>query len=97
MRKKESPKRSARLGGGGGCCRVESLISVDERGQMVLPKDLRQRAGIRAGDKLAAVTWDQGGGVCCVCLIKADRLTEMVQSVLGPLLAGLGTIQGRRE
>ena len=23
------------------CCRVESLISVDERGQMVLPKELR--------------------------------------------------------
>jgi AbrB family looped-hinge helix DNA binding protein len=35
------------------CCRVESLISVDERGQMVLPKELREKANIRAGDKLA--------------------------------------------
>ena len=35
------------------CCRVESIISVDERGQMVLPKDLRDKANIRAGDKLA--------------------------------------------
>ena len=24
-------------------CRVESLISVDERGQMVLPKELRDK------------------------------------------------------
>ncbi len=33
------------------CCKVESLISVDERGQMVLPKELRDRANIRPGDK----------------------------------------------
>jgi AbrB family looped-hinge helix DNA binding protein len=43
----------------GECCnsrRVESLVAVDERGQMVLPKDLRDKAGIRPGDKLALVT-----------------------------------------
>jgi hypothetical protein len=27
-----------------GCCKVESLISVDERGQMVLPKEIRDKA-----------------------------------------------------
>ncbi len=84
-------------GDAGACCRVESIISVDERGQMVLPKDLRQRAGIHAGDKLAAITWNQGGGACCICLIKADRLTEMAKAVLGPLLADMRTIQGRRR
>jgi hypothetical protein len=31
------------------CCRVESLISVDERGQMVLPKELRDKAGLTRG------------------------------------------------
>ena len=30
-----------------GGCKVESLVTVDERGQMVLPKDLRDRAGIK--------------------------------------------------
>jgi len=25
-----------------GCCRVESIVSVDERGQMVLPKEIRE-------------------------------------------------------
>jgi DNA-binding transcriptional regulator/RsmH inhibitor MraZ len=31
-----------------GCCRVEALVSVDERGQVVLPKELREKAGIKA-------------------------------------------------
>ena len=52
------------------CCKVESIISVDERGQMVLPKELRDKANIRAGDKLAVVSWDQGGEICCIYLIK---------------------------
>ena len=42
--------------GGKSCCHVESLISVDERGQMVLPKELRDRANIKAGDKLVIVS-----------------------------------------
>jgi antitoxin PrlF len=32
------------------------MVSVDERGQMVLPKDLREKANIKAGDKLAVVS-----------------------------------------
>jgi AbrB family looped-hinge helix DNA binding protein len=40
----------------GGCCGVEAVVSVDSRGQVVLPKDLRAAAGIKAGDKLAVVT-----------------------------------------
>ena len=33
------------------CCKVESIVSVDERGQMVLPKEIRERAKIGAGNK----------------------------------------------
>lgn len=67
-------------------CRVEALVSVDERGQMVLPKELRDRAGIRAGDKLAVVIWEQGGEVCCMSLVKTGQLTAMVHQVLGPMM-----------
>ncbi len=67
-------------------CKVESIISVDERGQMVLPKELRERAKIRAGDKLAIVSWDKGGEVCCIYLIKADHLAERVKDFLGPMM-----------
>ncbi len=68
------------------CCQVESLISVDERGQMVLPKEIRDKANIRAGDKLALISWEKEGGICCLCLIKAEELTGMVKSMLGPMM-----------
>jgi antitoxin PrlF len=68
------------------CCKVESLTSVDERGQMILPKDIREKAGIKAGDKLAIVTWEKDGQICCLGLIKADQLMPMLKDVLGPVM-----------
>ena len=38
------------------CCKVEALVSVDERGQMVLPKEVRDKANIKSGDKLAVAS-----------------------------------------
>lgn len=76
-------------GGSGGCCQVASLVSVDERGQMILPKEIRERAGIKAGDKLAVVVWENKGAFCCLTLIKADGLGGMVKEMLGPVMAGL--------
>jgi AbrB family looped-hinge helix DNA binding protein len=75
------------------CCRVESLISVDERGQMVLPKELRDKANIRAGDKLALVSWEKDGEICCLSLIKADNLAERVREFLGPVMSDMGGIE----
>jgi len=68
------------------CCKVEALVSVDERGQMVLPKELREKANIRPGDKLAVTTWEKDGKVCCISLTKAEELTEMVRATLGPVM-----------
>jgi antitoxin PrlF len=70
-------------------CRIESLISVDERGQMVLPKELRDKANIRAGDKLALVSWEKEGEICCLSLVKADYLAERVKEFLGPVMMGV--------
>lgn len=44
-------------------CRVESIISIDDRGQIVLPKEIRDKAGIHAGDKLAVVSLGKDGEV----------------------------------
>jgi len=68
------------------CCRVESIVSVDERGQMVLPKDLRERAGLKPGDKLAVASWELNGEVCCITLVKTDSLVNMVKAELGPVM-----------
>jgi len=68
------------------CCKVEALINIDERGQMVLPKETRDKADIHAGDKLAVISWEKDGKTCCLTLIKAEELTDMVRNLLGPLM-----------
>ncbi len=68
------------------CCKIESIVSVDERGQMVLPKDIRDKANIRAGDKLAVVSMVKGGKICCLSLIRVEELNGMVKSVLAPVM-----------
>jgi AbrB family looped-hinge helix DNA binding protein len=65
---------------------LESLVSVDERGQMVLPKEVRTKAGIERGDKLALVSCVKDGDVCCLTLMKAERLSAMVKGILGPVM-----------
>ncbi len=74
------------FGKGASCCAVEALVTVDERGQMVLPKELRAKAGIKAGDKLAVTSWEKNGEICCIALIKAGSLETMVKGVLGPMM-----------
>ena len=82
----DSKKQSCCLPGEMSCCRVESIVSVDERGQMVLHKDIREKVGIRAGDKLAVVSMEMGGKICCLSLIKVEELEGMVKSMLGPVM-----------
>jgi AbrB family looped-hinge helix DNA binding protein len=57
--------------------------------QIVLPKDLREKANIKPNEKLAVVACETNGEVCCITLIKADRLVSAVTKTLGPLLKPL--------
>ncbi len=77
--------------GGAGCCSVESMVTVDERGQMVLPKEVREKAGINPGDKLALVSWMQDGKICCISLIKAEAFAGMVRGMLGPMMKDISS------
>jgi AbrB family looped-hinge helix DNA binding protein len=70
----------------GSGCKVEAVLSVDERGQMVLPKDVREKAGINTGSKLALISWEKEGSICCLALIKVETLSGMVKNVLDPLM-----------
>lgn len=72
-----------------GDCRVEAMISVDERGQMVLPKELRDKVGIRAGDKLVVMSWQNDGDVCCISLVKTDYFMGVLKDRLGPMMNDL--------
>jgi len=69
-----------------GCCKVDSVITIDDRGQTVLPKDIREKAKIHAGDKLAVISWERDGEVFCISLIKVEKLAEIVKGMLGPVM-----------
>ncbi len=89
VRNAENDAKSGSAGMKMGCCAVEALVTVDERGQMVLPKEVRAKAGIKAGDKLAITTWRKDGEICCIALIKAGNLESMVKGILGPVMGDI--------
>jgi antitoxin PrlF len=68
------------------CCRIDAIVNVDSKGQIVLPKDLREKADIKANDKLALMGVEKGGALCCIVMMKADSLGDTVKGMLGPML-----------
>jgi AbrB family looped-hinge helix DNA binding protein len=86
MAKKKELKSMCEPKGGMSCCNVEAFVSIDERGQMVLPKDIREKAKINAGDKLALVTCEVDGNIKIISLIRTDDFSEMVKDFMGPVM-----------
>ena len=83
---KAKGKKSCAIASGRKCSyQVEAIITVDQRGQMVLPKETRVKAGIRAGDKLALIGWRQGERVCCLSLIRVEEMAETVGELMNAL------------
>jgi len=70
-------------------CKIDAIITMDAKGQIVLPKDLREKADLKATDKIAVVSWEKEGKVCCIVMIKAERLVGAVSKTLSPLLKGV--------
>ena len=91
--KADSEKCCGSVAPAGGCCKLQSLVSIDERGQMILPKEVRDKANIRAGDKLAVTSLEKDGKICCILLTKADELAGGVRIMLGSVVKDLGQDQ----
>ena len=70
-------------------CRIDAVVTMDVKGQIVLPKDLREKANIKPNEKLAVVACEKNGEVCCITLVKAERLVGAVTKALGPLLKSI--------
>jgi antitoxin PrlF len=70
-------------------CRIDAVITMDVKGQIVLPKDLREKANMKPNDKIAVVACEKDGEVCCIMMVKAEKLVGAVTKTLGPLLKGL--------
>ena len=67
------------------CCRIDAIVSVDAKGQIVLPKDLREKADIKPNDKLAIIGFQRDNQVCCIIMLKVDALESTLKNLLGPV------------
>ncbi len=67
------------------CCRIDAVVSVDAKGQIVLPKELREKAKIKPTDKLAIIAFQRDSEVCCIVMLKVDALEDTVKNLLGPV------------
>ena len=67
------------------CCKINAVVTVDAKGQIVLPKDLREKANIKPNDKLAVIGLEKQGEVCCIVMLKIETLEDTVKDTLGPV------------
>jgi antitoxin PrlF len=70
-------------------CRIDAVITMDAKGQIVLPKDLREKAKFKPNDKIAVVACEKNSEVCCIMMVKAEKLVGAVTKTLGPLIKGV--------
>jgi AbrB family looped-hinge helix DNA binding protein len=71
------------------CCHIEGIVNVDSRGQIVLPKSLRDKMAIHEGDRLIVIAMKDKGIITSISLMKADKVDSMVKIALKPTLEGL--------
>ncbi len=69
-----------------GCCEVDAVVTIDSKGQIVLPKDVREKAKLKPNDKLAIIGCESDGEICCIIMIKAEKLRSVISKTLSPML-----------
>jgi AbrB family looped-hinge helix DNA binding protein len=69
-----------------GCCKVDAVVTMDAKGQIVLPKDLRDKAKLKPDDKLAIIGCERDGEICCIMMVKSEDLGSTVKVMLGPMM-----------
>jgi antitoxin PrlF len=67
------------------CCKIDAVVTVDSKGQIVLPKNLREKAQINPNDKLAVIGFERDNQVCCIIMLKIDALESTVKDMLEPI------------
>lgn len=87
-RRKRVPGKGA--SGIASCCRIEALVSMDARGQILLPKDVREKAGWKPGVKLAVISYESGGKISRITLAEAEEFVQTAREMLGPMMELLG-------
>ena len=67
------------------CCKIDAIISMDAKGQIVLPKDFREKAKLKPNDKLALIGFEKNDEICCIVMLKADALEDTIKNMLTPV------------
>lgn len=69
-------------GPNGSCYELEAVVTFDDRGQLVLPKDVRKKFNLTPGEKLALVSCTNAEGVCCFTLMRTKNMQEILKSTI---------------
>lgn len=64
------------------CRSIEAIVSIDSRGQLVLPKDVREKARIEPGEKFAVILKESEGDPCCIVLVKSSALIPYLKGFI---------------
>lgn len=65
---------------------VEAIVSCDDRGQLVLPKEVRKRLNIGSGEKLALLNISNNENEFFLTLIKATSLEDLIKNYMTPVV-----------
>ena len=68
------------------CCHVEGVVTIDAKGQIVLPKSLRKEMELKEKDKLIVVSMKDKGKITSISLIKSKAMDNMVKIMLKPVM-----------
>lgn len=67
--------------------KIEAILTIDSKGQILLPKELREKASLKPGDRLVTIAGcDEEGQICCFILLKGEVVDEEVRKVISPML-----------
>ncbi len=68
------------------CCQLEAVVSFDERGQLVIPKELRKKFNLNSSEKFAIISCTEGTELCCLSFIKTEMLNDTMKKILAPAM-----------
>ncbi len=61
------------------CCNLDAVVTLDPKGQIVLPKEIREKNNLKSGDKLAVISPGDGNEACCIILLKAEDCAKQIK------------------
>ena len=70
-------------------CEIEAVVSFDERGQLVFPKDVRKKFNLKAGEKFLMISCTNEAGLCCFTMVKTNAVNKMVGNAINPMLKNI--------